>query len=283
MMRQSVLAGPFILINYMFKKKSLGQHFLNSPHYLTLIADTAQIIPGERVLEIGPGEGALTHELLARGARVVAIEKDRRLIPVLQETFAKEIAEQKLHLREGDVLVEDVSLTMPYKLVANIPYYITGAIIEKFLSATAQPSSMTLLVQKEVAERIACREQSRTARCKESILSLSVKAYGTPRYIKTVPSGAFSPPPEVDSAILSIEGISRNNFENILQEERYFDLVRAGFSHKRKLVRRNLETVLGDGASRALEAAGIPLDARAEDIVLEKWLSLSKSLIQYKA
>jgi 16S rRNA (adenine1518-N6/adenine1519-N6)-dimethyltransferase len=258
----------------MLKKKSLGQHFLASAHYLALIADSAHIAEGERVLEIGPGEGALTRELLARGARVVAIEKDHRLMPLLKEKFAQEVKEEKLSLIEGDVLEYDMSYFFnahtSYKVVANIPYYITGAIIEKFLSSKGQPTSMTLLVQKEVALRIA-REQ------KESILSLSVKAYGVPRYIKTVPAGAFSPPPDVDSAILAIEHISRNNFESSLHEKKFFLLLKAGFAHKRKLLRRNLETALGETATDALEAAGIPLEARAEDVTLENWLSLSKA------
>ncbi|TSC68470.1 MAG: 16S rRNA (adenine1518-N6/adenine1519-N6)-dimethyltransferase [Parcubacteria group bacterium Gr01-1014_56] len=256
----------------MFKKKSLGQHFLTSTHYLSLITDTAHITPGERVLEIGPGEGALTHELLSRGAIVVAIEKDHRLIPVLEEKFQHEIAEGKLQLIENDVLRFDISshLQGTYKLVANIPYYITGAILEKFLSASLQPTSMTLLVQKEVAERIA-REK------KESILSLSVKAYGTPRYIKTVPRGAFSPPPEVDSAILAIENISRNNFKSAAHEKKFFDLLHAGFAHKRKLLKRNLESAVGREYSDILKNTRIRENARAEDVSLEQWLVLVES------
>ncbi len=192
----------------MLRKKSLGQHFLHDAYYLALIVEAAEVTAGERILEIGPGEGVLTRELLAHGAVVTAIEKDRRLIPLLEETFAKEISEKKLFLIESDVLELDAAalIASPYKLVANIPYYITGAIMEKFLSSESQPSTMTLLVQREVAERIARGP-------KESILSLSVKAYGEPKYVKTVPAGAFSPPPEVDSAIITIKNISRNNFK----------------------------------------------------------------------
>jgi 16S rRNA (adenine1518-N6/adenine1519-N6)-dimethyltransferase len=254
----------------LFKKKSLGQNFLTAPHYLALIADTARIAQGEAVLEIGPGEGALTRELLARGARVVAVEKDRRLIPVLQETFKKEIEEKRFELIEADALEFDPTGLGAYKLVANIPYYITGALMEKFLSHRSQPTSAVLLVQKEVAERVAREE-------KESILSLSVKAYGEPKFIKAVPAGAFSPPPRVDSAILSIRDISRKNFSGGEQEKRFFGLVRAGFAHKRKLLRRNLEAVVGERAGECLSAAGIPQDARAEDVKLEQWLALSEN------
>jgi 16S rRNA (adenine1518-N6/adenine1519-N6)-dimethyltransferase len=256
----------------MFKKKSLGQNFLTSAHYLALIADATEIAAGDTVLEIGPGEGALTRELLARGARVVAVEKDRRLIPVLGEIFKKEIEEKRFELIEADALEFDPSTLGPYKLVANIPYYITGALIEKFLSHASQPASAVLLVQKEVAERIARDE-------KESILSLSVKAFGEPRYIKTVPAGAFSPPPSVDSAILSIKHISRNNFANAEQEKLFFDFLHAGFAHKRKLLRRNLEAAAGEQAAALLERADIPQDARAEDVKLEQWLGMSRSYL----
>lgn len=251
----------------MRKKKSLGQHFLHAQSYLTLIADSAKISPGDAVLEIGPGDGALTAELLKRGARVLAIEKDHRLIAGLSEKFAG----LPLTVIEGDALTLDisrVSLKKGYKIVANIPYYITGALLKKFLTAQVQPRSMTLLVQKEVAERIARNK-------KESILSLSVKAYGDPRYIKTVPRGAFAPPPNVDSALLRIENISRERFTNREEEELFFTLVRAGFGQKRKLLRRNLEHILGTYAQENMKRSSIPEDARAEDVTIEKWIALT--------
>jgi 16S rRNA (adenine1518-N6/adenine1519-N6)-dimethyltransferase len=155
-------------------------------------------------------------------------------------------------------------------VVANIPYYITGALLKKFLSEKNQPSTLTLLVQKEVASRVARGK-------KESILSLSVKAYGMPRYVKTVPRGAFSPTPTVDSAILTIENVSRNNFKNSAQEKKFFSIVRMGFSQKRKLLKRNLEAVLGEDASAALQKAKIPENARAEDVGLQQWLSLAEN------
>jgi 16S rRNA (adenine1518-N6/adenine1519-N6)-dimethyltransferase len=254
----------------MEKKKSLGQHFLHAPHYLALIADTAELKEGECVLEIGPGDGALTQELLSRGANVVAVEKDHRLIPVLEEKFAKEIKENKFSLIEGDALEIHVPLHEPYKLVANIPYYITGAILKKFLTTKDQPEQMVLLVQKEVAERIARAK-------KESILSLSVKAYGAPEYVKTVPSGAFVPPPDVDSAILAIKNISRKNFESPEQEERFFELIHAGFAHKRKLLQSNLKQILGEKVEGVFAKVGIPTKGRAEDLPLEVWVALAKA------
>lgn len=261
------------------RKKSLGQHFLQSAHYLTVIADAAAVQKGEMVVEVGPGEGALTAVLLARGARVTAIEKDHRLIPILQEKFAQEIAHGQLSVVEADALEFNPSgytlSASGYKVVANIPYYITGALLRIFLEASVQPSTIVFLVQKEVAERIA-RHGAANKVFKESILSLSVKAYGTPTYVKTVPRGAFAPPPTVDSAILLIENVSRNNFANNAQEEMFFELVKNGFAQKRKLLASNLKIILGEEAVAKLEKAGIPPKARAEDVPLKQWLALCK-------
>ena len=190
----------------MLKKKSLGQHFLHNRHYLEAVADAAAIQKGETVVEIGPGEGALTAVLLERGAKVIALEKDARLIGLLREKFEGEA----LEVIEGDALDYEPAFEA-YKVVGNVPYYITGALFKKFLSSALQPSTLVFLIQKEVAERIA-RRGPNNKKDKESILSLSVKAYGTPAYVKSVPAGAFVPPPKVDSAILQVSGVSRANF-----------------------------------------------------------------------
>lgn len=243
----------------MQKKKSLGQHFLHSRHYLNAVADAADIQKGDTVLEIGPGEGALTSVLLERGAKVVAIEKDARLIPILTEKFTKNFT-----LIEADALeVAVAKLKLKnFKVVGNIPYYITGALLRKFLSEQQQPSVLVFLMQKEVAERIARSS-------KESILSLSVKAYGEPKYVKTVPKGAFVPPPSVDSAILRVAHVSRNHFTNSAHEEKFFELVKTGFGQKRKRLASNLKPLLGDKAA----ALG---NVRAEDLPLERWLLLAQ-------
>lgn len=252
----------------MQKKKSLGQHFLRSEGALAAVTQAADLTKGERVIEIGPGEGALTAHLLRTGAHVTAIEKDHRLIPLLTEKFAG----QPLTVHEADALetsLDSLDITPPYKVVGNIPYYITGALIRKFLTLKEQPSRLVFLVQKEVAERIARSK-------KESILSLSVKAYGNPTYIKTVPRGAFVPPPKVDSAILLIEGVSRQHFKNTSHEQTFFDLLHAGFGSKRKLLIRNVEKVLGEHTAEAFIRAGIAPKARAEDVPLTKWLTLAQ-------
>ena len=242
-------------------KKSLGQNFLMHARIAERIALAAKLSSETLVFEIGPGTGMLTRELLKLSGRVIALEADYELFIKLQTTFASEIAEHKLELAHGDIRTFDISsLPKGYALVANIPYYLTGEIFRMFLEADNQPSTMTLLVQKEVAERIA---QSK----KESILSLSVKAYGTPKREFVVPRGAFVPAPKVDSAVLTVRDISRKNFSTHEQESRFFALVRAGFAHKRKFVRKNL-------AEFGLVNTSLPEKARAEDLSLSAWLDL---------
>lgn len=253
-------------------KKSLGQHFLTSHAAVRAMADAGDVGAGDTVLEIGPGTGILTAELLARGAQVVAIEKDTRMIPFLAGRFAAEAADGRLRIIEADALTLDPSdcglRTTDYKLIANIPYYITGALFEKYLSGKCQPSVLVFLVQKEIAERIARSH-------KESLLSLSVKAYGEPHYVKTVPRGAFSPAPSVDSAILAVEHVSRKRFNNAAHEARFFALLKTSFAHKRKLLARNAEALLGNNPAESLTRAGLAPTVRAEDVPLEAWLALA--------
>ena len=256
-------------------KKSLGQNFLNSQSATEEIADAAHISATDTILEIGPGKGVLTRALLARSEHVIAIEKDARLIPLLKETFAGEIKNKHLTLHEGDVLTTDISTlglsAGSYVLVANIPYYITGAIFRDVIGGSTPPTSAVLLVQHEVADRIARSK-------KESILSLAVKAYGTPRYIKKVSAASFSPAPKVDSAILLIENISRKNFSTNAQEKRFFDIVHAAFAHKRKKLGGNLKSLFGERLASSLAQCSIDPNARAEDVELPKWLCLVKTL-----
>ncbi len=256
----------------MHEKKSLGQHFLTSRSALNAIVDIAEITPLDTVLEIGPGKGVLTEALLKRAGRVIAVEKDDRLIPYLAERFADEIASGKLSLIHDDALVFDpVTYHLKpntYKLVANIPYYITGALLERFLSTTSQPSRMVLLVQKEVAERIIAKDG------KESILSISIQAYGVPRYVKTVKARAFNPPPKVDSAILLIEHISRDFFSD-MEETTFFRIVHAGFAHKRKRLATNLKVLAPESV---LGGARIPPNSRAEELSIGQWKILTQKI-----
>ena len=190
-------------------KKSLGQNFLKSKKALEAIVLAGEISENDTVLEIGPGQGALTEKLLETGAKIIAVEKDDRLIEFLKEKFSKEITSEKFEIIHGDILEIDLDFlkNKSYKLIANIPYYITGLIFRKFLSGNIQPEKIVILVQKEIADRIIARDG------KESLLSLSVKVYGTPKKIMKVEKENFSPKPKVDSAILLIDTISKNFFK----------------------------------------------------------------------
>ena len=265
-------------------KKSLGQNFLRSGSALRAIVDAGSIVPTDTILEIGPGKGALTEALLETGAKVIAVEKDRELIPYLQEKFAEQIIEGRFELIEKDVLEfepKSIGLALgTYKLIANIPYYITGAILEKFLEEETRPERIVFLVQKEVADRIVARDK------KESILSISVKAFGVPKVVMKVSKKAFSPSPKVDSAILLIGNISHEYFATwnipIKQAIRgFFDIIHAGFAHKRKLLARNLEKVVSkEIISQSFAELGLSVSARAEDISPSQWLTLAKLLSQ---
>ena len=254
-------------------KKSLGQNFLNAKGVARDIVHAANLMPADTVLEIGPGKGFLTTELLASGAHVIAVEKDDRMIPLLENTFADAIQKQKLTLIHGDIveLLETRRLDLParYKLVANIPYYLTGYLLRIFLESKFKPERMVLMVQKEVAMRIVARDN------KESVLSISVKAYGTPRFIKKVPARYFTPAPRVDSAILLIDDISSKKFRSTEGESAFFEIVKNGFAHKRKVLAGNLKEVLGNETQQVLRDVGIKENARAEDVSLDQWFAIT--------
>ena len=253
----------------------LGQHFLASPSAVATMVDAAHIDERTTVLEIGPGKGVLTEALLAKAGKVIAVEKDSALVEHLEERFREEVALGKLVLIEGDTR-DHAPDTLPiegdYSVAANIPYYITGEIIRTLLSAQHQPKTISLLIQKEVAQRIVARDG------KESILSLSVKVYGTPRIAKTVPRGAFRPAPSVDSAILTVEHISRDAFSGFSEDD-FFRVVKSGFASKRKQLGGNLKPLASsEEVARALSACDIEPSVRAEDVPLEKWESLTREL-----
>ncbi len=247
------------------KGARLGQHFLRHAWAAAKLAHATTLHHGEVFLEIGPGKGVLTKELLKLGP-VIAIEKDENLVATLRDSFAAEIKGGALTLIEGDVRNFEPAAhgleSGKYVVAANIPYYITGEIIRRFLTAHIKPRAMALLIQKEVADRIVAKNG------KESLLSLSVKAYGVPRMIAKVGKSHFSPPPSVDSAILAIEHIS-NDFFDTVDEHVFFKMLHKGFASKRKMLRGNLGSIQG------FEACGIPETARPEDLTLDAWRCLS--------
>lgn len=240
------------------------------------MAEVGRVDAQDTVLEIGPGKGVLTEILLGCGARVVAVEKDDDLFKYLQEYFAAYISSGQLNLIHADIadVQENFDFQKGYKLIANIPYNITGKIISDFLSSKNKPSTMVLMVQYEVADRIAARNN------KKSILALSVEAYGKPTLVRRVPAGAFNPKPNVDSAILLIENITPDFFEYYkIDEKLFFDLLHAGFAHKRKKLIRNIIEVFSDTDwFKVFLELSLDENTRAEDITKETWGFLAQHL-----
>ncbi len=256
----------------MIPKKHFGQNFLTQPKIAQDIVDAGNINKGETVLEIGPGKGVLTEKILAAGANVLAIEKDRDLIELLETHFQKEIKNKQLKILNEDIRDIDIKKLIPksYKLIANIPYYITGEILRQFLESGHQPETMVLMVQKEVAERIVARDG------KESILSVSVKAYGTPKIIKKVSAGSFFPKPKVDSAILLIENISKDLFiQNKISEKKFFETVKQGFKSPRKMLRSNLGKKEDEWKNISAKL-NINEKARPENLSTQNWFEITR-------
>lgn len=256
-------------------KKSLGQNFLTSQKAVFEIINAGNLNKEDIVLEIGPGKGALTEDLLKKTRKVIAVEKDKNLVKFLENKFEKEIEEKKLILLEEDILNFKIDNFLKkgenYKIIANIPYYITGTIIEKFLSSEIKPLLMVLLIQKEVAERIIARNK------KESILSLAVKFYGNPKLVYKVSAGSFFPKPKVDSAVLKIDIHNKKN-DKIL-ENNYFNILKQAFAFKRKYLLNNLKkgfpAIDWEGIFNSL---GLNLKIRAEDLSLQEFLNLASQI-----
>lgn len=251
-------------------KKSLGQNFLLDEHALQQIAQAAQIHPGVEVLEVGPGLGSLTRHLAHSGARVVAVELDASLLPILRDVLRDFPA---VEVVQGDILAlnpADLMQQDHYLVVANIPYYITSALIRHLLEAPRKPSRVVLTVQREVAERI-CAKPGEL-----SLLALSVQVYGKPEIVSRIPAGAFYPPPQVDSSVLRIDIYE----QPLIAEdrlERFFRLIKAGFSQRRKTLRNSLSAGMGwqpEETALFLAKAGIDARRRAETVSIEEWRKL---------
>lgn len=256
-------------------KKSLGQNFLTSAVVPRWLCEAAGLTAGEKVFEIGPGTGALTKELLAEGAVVTAVEADERALTILEETFEAEIKSGQLTLHHGDSrVITPFHLGFTnhdFKVVANIPYYLSGFLFRTLLESEVQPQNLTFLIQKELAQRIA-RDP------KESILSLSIKAFGEPKYIKTVSRGHFNPAPKVDSAILSVYNINQNHFLDF-PALFFFELLHLGLGNKRKQLVSNLSVNYDRSLLISiLEELEQRPDIRGEDLSLNHWLALAKIL-----
>jgi 16S rRNA (adenine1518-N6/adenine1519-N6)-dimethyltransferase len=259
-------------------KKSLGQHWLHDEESLNAICDAARVRMGDTVLEIGPGLGTLTEKLLVRGAEVIAVEFDHSLAKDLQKNLLKHKSSNsktrswKLSVIEADILKFDFgSLPPNYKVVANIPYYLTSNLLRIMSEAPNHFSVASLLVQKEVAERVCANPGDM------SLLSVSVQLYCDTSLDRIVPAALFTPPPKVDSQILILEHLGKPRFE--VETKQFFRLVKAGFSERRKMLRSSLSGGLGITkveAEELLQKADIDPTLRAQALSLVDWEKIYK-------
>ena len=259
-------------------KKRLGQHFLVDEDILESILSAAELSRNDIVVEVGPGLGILTKRLAEVAGKVIAVELDFKLVRMLRESLASfpnveiihadilKIAPQQLL---GDYLTIP-ELAQGYKVVANLPYYITSPILRHFLEARAKPSLMVVMVQKEVGEAIAANPG------KMRLLSVSTQFYSKPTIIAFVPAGSFYPPPKVDSLILRLDVYSKPPIE-VCDVDNFFDIVSCGFRSPRKQLRNSLAKALGMSPSQVallLGRAGIEARRRAETLNLGEWKEL---------
>ena len=254
------MAGP---------NKSLGQHWLHDRSVLAHIADCAELAADDTVLEIGPGLGTLTSELLRRSQKVIAVEFDSELARKLPGQFPG----KNLEVIESDILSFDYS-TLPagYKVVANVPYYITSKIVKSLMTASNKPSVAVLLVQKEVAERLAAAPGDM------SILAVSAQLFAEVRLGDIDPAKLFTPPPKVDSRVVVLRTRTTPLFTDISESE-FFRVVKDSFSAKRKKLRSSLSgglSISKQDAEQLLEKAAISPDSRAEELDLDDWYRLAK-------
>ena len=247
-------------------KKELGQHWLRDEGVLQAIVESAEVSDSDYVLEIGPGEGTLTKSLLDTGANVHSLEFDQDLIPILKSKFGQDT----FTLTEGDIRTFDVTqLPENYKVVANIPYYLTSNLIRKFADTDNKPKTLSLLVQKEVAERVCARPGQM------SMLSVVAQFYYECSLDILVPAEYFTPPPKVDSQVFVMK--RRESPIIDVDSEKFFRLVKAGFSEKRKALRNSLSGGLGlekPEADELLTRAGLDTKLRAQALSFDQWQSL---------
>jgi 16S rRNA (adenine1518-N6/adenine1519-N6)-dimethyltransferase len=251
-------------------KKSLGQHWLKDTATLEAICDAADLQKSDTVLEIGPGLGDLTRQLVKRAGRVIAVEFD----DILALSLPTNVKAANLNVVHQDILKFDLT-TLPaiYKVVANIPYYLTSNLLRVFSESSNPPSDIVLLVQKEVAERVVAGPGQM------SLLSVSVQLYYEPKLGPIVAAELFQPPPKVDSQVIILALRPKPLFDNLNSKE-FFRVVKAGFAGRRKKLRGSLAAGLGiskDQSDRLLKIAGISGDLRAQNLSLDDWHKLYKA------
>ena len=275
-MTQSVAA--MLRARGLHPRKGLGQNFLTDPVALDRIVAAADLSSTDLVVEVGAGAGTLTRPLAEQAGRVLALELDDHLVTLLREELAELPNVEIIH---GDVLrfSSPELIHLGYKVVGNLPYYITSAVLRHFLGQMPRPRLMVVTVQREVAERIVAKPG------KMNLLAVSVQFYGQPRTVARIPAGAFYPAPKVDSAVVRIDVGERPvvSLGEGVDEASFFRVVRAGFSQKRKKLRNSLSGGLRctpPEVSEALEQAGVDPGRRAETLGLQEWASLTQVLHQ---
>lgn len=255
-----------------YPKKSLGQNFLSNPRILDKIVNAAEIKKDDIIVEVGPGTGNLTKLLSHKAGRIIAIEKDRRIIDELRSIFSN----SNVEIFEGDALKfnpKDMGLrTGSYKIVANIPYYITSNFIRQALEIWPRPKLIVLTIQKEVSQRIIAKPPHM------NLLALSVQYYAEPKIISYISKGNFYPAPKVDSAIIKL--ITREK-QLTTDSEKLFKIIKAGFASKRKQLSGNLSKHLKISKERVLEifnVLNLKETVRAENLNLDDWIKIADSL-----
>jgi 16S rRNA (adenine1518-N6/adenine1519-N6)-dimethyltransferase len=259
-------------------KKRYGQHFLSDPNILSRIVDAAEIGAGETVIEVGPGLGALTAVLAERSSRVIAVEVDRDLVPLLRERFASTpevaIVEADVLERTAQELLEAASATAPYVVVANLPYNIAAPVLRRFLEAETPPRRIVVMVQLEVAEAIVARPG------KMSLLSVATQVYGETSMVMKVAPGSFNPAPAVRSAVVRIDVCERPRVD--LPIDTFFKVVRAGFGNPRKQLRNSLSFGLYAKQGiidEIMREAGVDATLRPQVLTLGQWEAITRSWI----
>lgn len=251
--------------------KARGQHFLLDESVVQKMADAAEVRAGDNVLEIGPGPGILTAELLKRGAEVTAVELDLKMGEILKTRFGEQ---KNFHLVLGDVLSKKNSeiIFKHAKVVANLPYNITSKILQKFLLEDPKPQALTIMIQKEVADRILAKPGDMSS------LAVMVQTYGEPGRVVEVAPGAFYPPPQVKSTVIKINVKSQKELETFfgqVRPERFFGLVQQAFAAPRKQLKTSLKSFRPE---KALDQAKISPTARPEELSVKDWLAMSENL-----
>lgn len=268
-------------------QKKWGQHFLTDPRILESIADAAEVQAGDTILEIGPGLGHLTRVLARRARRVVSVEIDALLARQLGADFANV---SNVTIVPGNFLdatpiewlgksitgagISPAPVAIPFKVVANLPYYITSAILRHILQAAVKPTLIVVMVQREVAQRIVAQPPAM------NLLAVSVQCFAQPRIIRTIRAGAFYPPPKVDSAVVRMDVLPEPRIAPN-ETARFFEIVHAGFGTRRKQLRNALANGLGYSPNvigQVLERLGIDPTRRAETLTLDEWIALYRRL-----